>query len=59
MAANAVDGQLARRAGPTSHGAVLNEVCDVAGDAGERPEPGVGAPIYRSIRSTVADRSEK
>ena len=33
MAANAVDGQLARRMGPTSRGAVLNEVCDVAGDA--------------------------
>lgn len=33
MAANAVDGQLARRMGPTARGALLNEVCDVAGDA--------------------------
>lgn len=33
MAANAVDGQLARRVGPTTRGGVLNEVCDVAGDA--------------------------
>lgn len=33
MAANAVDGQLARRNGPTRRGAVLNEVCDVAGDS--------------------------
>jgi CDP-diacylglycerol--glycerol-3-phosphate 3-phosphatidyltransferase len=33
MAANAVDGQLARRTLPTDTGAVLNEVCDVAGDA--------------------------
>jgi len=33
MAANAVDGQLARRRGPTPRGAVLNEVCDGAGDA--------------------------
>lgn len=33
MAANAIDGQLARRSGPTARGAVLNEVLDVAGDA--------------------------
>lgn len=33
MAANAVDGQLARRTRTTQRGAVLNEVCDVAGDA--------------------------
>ena len=33
MAANAVDGQLARRVGPTARGEVLNEVLDVAGDA--------------------------
>lgn len=33
MAANAVDGQLARRTTTTQRGTVLNEVCDVAGDA--------------------------
>lgn len=33
MAANAVDGCLARRRGSTERGAVLNEVCDAAGDA--------------------------
>lgn len=33
MAANAVDGQLARRTVPTERGGVLNEVCDAAGDA--------------------------
>jgi CDP-diacylglycerol--glycerol-3-phosphate 3-phosphatidyltransferase len=33
MGANAVDGQLARRIGATKRGALLNEVCDVAGDA--------------------------
>lgn len=33
MAANAIDGQLARRTTSTTRGVVLNEVCDVAGDA--------------------------
>ncbi|HSF86700.1 MAG TPA: CDP-alcohol phosphatidyltransferase family protein [Acidimicrobiia bacterium] len=33
MSANAVDGQLARRTATSEHGAVLNEVTDVAGDA--------------------------
>ncbi len=33
MAANAVDGQLARRTATSEHGAVLNEVTDVVGDA--------------------------
>jgi CDP-diacylglycerol--glycerol-3-phosphate 3-phosphatidyltransferase len=33
LAANAVDGLLARRVGATARGAVLNEVCDVLGDA--------------------------
>lgn len=33
MAANAIDGQLARRTATSVRGALLNEVCDVAGDA--------------------------
>lgn len=33
MAANAIDGQLARRTATSARGALLNEVCDVAGDA--------------------------
>jgi CDP-diacylglycerol--glycerol-3-phosphate 3-phosphatidyltransferase len=33
MAANAIDGQLARRTVTSVRGALLNEVCDVAGDA--------------------------